>query len=73
MSVLLKLFAFLLFVVIGGFLVYTAGGYIDHMLQPGCDFFRLAAVSLFGTFVIVFGSLAGVWSLADRHDPFAPR
>lgn len=68
MSTLLKLVAIVAFVVFGGFLVSLAGGLIDRQLYPDCNLCRLAALSLFTTFAVVFGILEFVWPVSDRGD-----
>jgi hypothetical protein len=68
MNAVLRLLAVLAFGVIGGFLVYTAGGTVDRLLHPECNLCRLAGLSLFATFLIVFGALAFVWPNPGQSD-----
>ncbi len=70
MNAVLKLLAVIAFGVIGGYLIYLAAGRVDGLLSPDCDLCRLAAVSLFATFLIVFGLLAFVWPTPGQSDSF---
>jgi hypothetical protein len=73
MSTFLRIAAAVAFIVLGGFLVYTACGCIDRMLTPDCDLVRMAGVALFVTFALIFGPLVGVWPISDRRDPLIPQ
>jgi hypothetical protein len=68
MTTLLRLFVLIAFAVVGGFLIYQAGGLIDHVLGPECNLCRLAGLSLFTTFVVIFGALAVVWPTPGSDD-----
>jgi hypothetical protein len=68
MAALARLLAVVAFGVVGGFLVYQAGGLVDRLLGPECDFCRVAGVSLFTTFVVVFGALALVWPASGQNE-----
>jgi hypothetical protein len=72
MTALLKLFVLIAFGVVGGFLVHLAGGLVDRLLSPECNFFRLASLSLFTTFVVVFGALAFIWPAPGQNDSLPP-
>ncbi len=67
-SALIKLVAIVAFGVIGGYLVSLAGSVIDRSLNPDCNFFRLASVSLFTTFTVVFGTLTLLWPTSNPRD-----
>jgi hypothetical protein len=68
MSALIKLLVVIAFTGTGGFLVWLAGGYLDRLLYPEGTQFRLAALSLFTTFTVVFGMLALVWPTSGQSD-----
>jgi hypothetical protein len=68
MSALIKLLLVIATGVTGGFLVWLAGGYLDRLLYPEGNQFRLAALALFTTFTVVFGMLALVWPASGQSD-----
>jgi hypothetical protein len=69
MNTVLRLFAVLAFGVIGGFLVYLAGDLIDRVLHPECNLCKVAGLSLFTTFLVVFGLFEFVWPPSGQDDP----
>jgi hypothetical protein len=70
---LLKVLAVVALIVLGGFVVYRVGCYVDHLLHPGCELVRLAGVSLFATFAIGFGALGGIWPPPGPSDSVSGR
>src|SRR5262249_9048777 len=66
----LKLLLIVALGLVGGYLVWLAGSWIDSQLHPKCELIRFAGVTLFGTFVIVFGLLELVWPVSDQRDSF---
>ena len=68
MSTLNRLLVVVAFGVIGGYLVWLAGGYIDRLLYPEGNVFRVASLALFTTFAVVFGMLALVWPASGQSD-----
>jgi hypothetical protein len=68
MSTLIRLFVVVAFAMIGGYLVWLAGGYIDRLAYPEANLFRVAGLALFTTFTVVFGMLALVWPASGQSD-----
>jgi hypothetical protein len=68
MNTLIRLLVVIAFGVLGGFLVWLAGGYTDRVLYPEGNLFRVAGLALFTTFTVVFGMLALVWPASGQSD-----
>jgi hypothetical protein len=73
MNALMRLLAVIALGVIGGLVVYLAGAHIDRLLHPECNLCRLAGLSLFTTFLIVFGALVFIWPTPGQRDSFPRR
>jgi hypothetical protein len=68
MSTLIRLLVVVAFGVIGGFLVWLSCDYIDRLLYPSGNVFRVAGMALFTTFTVVFGMLALVWPASGQSE-----